>query len=74
MCPKTGALLVGGTAGQVIVFIVCETDGDHLVQSRTIDLFEQQNDQIREKFKWKGHTQLTVKDERHFEPAGYQGN
>ena len=73
MCPKTGALVVGGTAGQVMVFIVSDSDGDHLVQSRTIDLFEQQNEQIREKFKWKGHQQLTVKDERHFETAGYQG-
>lgn len=68
MCAKTGTVLIGGTAGQVIIFILSETAGDHLVPTKTIDLLEKQDDKV----KWKGHEQLDVKTERHFEEAGYQ--
>lgn len=68
MCAKSGTVLVGGTAGQCLIFILSETAGDHAVPFKTIDLLEKQEDKV----KWKGHEQLGVKNERHFEEAGYQ--
>ena len=50
MCAKTGTVLIGGTAGQSIIFILSETAGDHLVPTKTIDLLEKQDDKV----KWKG--------------------
>ena len=73
MCPKSGSVVVGGTAGQVVVFVLVDRDADHLVQAAEVDLFETQTKEQKDKFKWKGHPTLNVKDERHFETAGYQG-
>ena len=50
MCAKTGTVLIGGTAGQSIIFILSETAGDHLVPTKSIDLLEKQDDKV----KWKG--------------------
>jgi lethal(2) giant larvae protein len=68
MCSKSGTILIGGTAGQCAVFILSQTAGDHSVPTKIIDLIEKQEEQV----KWKGHQQLNVKNERHFEEAGYQ--
>ena len=69
MCARSGTILIGGTAGQCAVFILSATAGDHSVPSKTIDLLDRQAEQV----KWKGHEKLEVKNERHFEEAGYQG-
>ena len=41
ICCQTGALLVGGTAGQVIVFHLMTDSSDNKILSKTVDLVGQ---------------------------------
>uniref|UniRef100_A0A0A1XSU4 Lethal(2) giant larvae protein n=1 Tax=Zeugodacus cucurbitae TaxID=28588 RepID=A0A0A1XSU4_ZEUCU len=72
LCPKTGRLIVGGTAGQIVIanFDNGESDGAALKAS-SMNLVSD-----RDGFVWKGHDQLTVRPnllEPDAEPVGDAG-
>nr|CAB3263448.1 lethal(2) giant larvae protein homolog 1 [Phallusia mammillata] len=67
MCPTSGTLIAGGTAGQVVVFIL-STDGmETQISSNLVDILEGRTD-----FSWKGHGQLQTKENHIVMPPGYQ--
>jgi hypothetical protein len=57
-CAATETLLVGGNSGQVIVFKLGGTEGEHKVEHHIIDLVAGS-----EGFVWNGPEHLAVKDE-----------
>lgn len=72
LCPKTGRLIVGGTAGQIVIanFDNGESDSAALKVS-SMNLVSD-----RDGFVWKGHDQLTVRPnllEPDAEPVGDSG-
>ncbi|XP_067622732.1 lethal(2) giant larvae protein isoform X3 [Eurosta solidaginis] len=72
LCPKTGRLIVGGTAGQIIIanFDNNET-GRTALKVNSMNLVGD-----RDGFVWKGHDQLTVRAnllEQDAEPVGEDG-
>ncbi|XP_078482669.1 lethal(2) giant larvae protein homolog 1 [Ciona intestinalis] len=69
MCPNTGTLVAGGTAGQVVVFILSSESIESFITSSVIDLLEGRMD-----FTWKGHDKLDTKDDHILMKPGYQVN
>ena len=67
MCGETGVVMVGGTAGQVMVMQLAEeTKNDKMVVCKAEMVTE------REGFVWKGHKPLTIKTKAISQPAGLQ--
>ncbi|XP_038069031.1 LLGL scribble cell polarity complex component 2-like isoform X3 [Patiria miniata] len=58
LCPISGTLLVGGTAGQVIVLNIGTEEVEKNVESFPIQIVGEQD-----KFVWKGHESLAVKED-----------
>jgi lethal(2) giant larvae protein len=67
LCPTTGRLVVGGTAGQVIVLELSEAAAEKPVLHVKSDLVTE-----KEGFAWKGHSALDVRAGDLKMAAGYQ--
>jgi len=67
MCPLTGAIAAGGTAGQVVVFQVSQDSAEVVVPSSSVDLLQGRTD-----FTWKGHQKLELKNGHIAFQPGYQ--
>ena len=67
LCPTSGKLIVGGTAGQVVVLEVSAEASDVKLTAIKADLVTE-----KEGFAWKGHSALSVKpDEVKLEAGHY---
>uniref|UniRef100_H2ZMJ2 Lethal giant larvae homologue 2 domain-containing protein n=1 Tax=Ciona savignyi TaxID=51511 RepID=H2ZMJ2_CIOSA len=69
MCSTTGTLVAGGTAGQVVVFVLSSESIESFITSSAIDVLEGRQD-----FTWKGHDKLDTKDDHILMKPGYQVN
>lgn len=72
LCPKTGQLIVGGTAGQIVI---ADFQGDSK-EYGTLKVSSMNLVSDRDGFVWKGHDQLNVRDnliEEHASPIGEGG-
>ncbi len=67
LCPTSGRVVVGGTAGQVLVFEICKTDSEKSVPLVKADLVTE-----KEGFTWKGHSSLIAKGGDIKQSSGYQ--
>ncbi|XP_039595549.1 LLGL scribble cell polarity complex component 2 isoform X1 [Polypterus senegalus] len=67
LCKYSGYLAIAGTAGQVLVMELNDEDAQHIVGNTLADLL-----QDREGFKWKGHAQLSRREEPVHFPQGFQ--
>jgi len=67
MCPLTGVIAAGGTAGQVVVFQVSQDSAEVVVPSSSVDLLQGRTD-----FTWKGHQKLELKNGHIAFKPGYQ--
>ena len=67
MCPQTGRLFVGGTAGQVIIFDLNEGEFEGSLEVVKADLVTE-----KEGFTWKGHPPLNFQTKTLKLPSGFQ--
>lgn len=56
VCPKTGTIVIGGTAGNVIILGLNETNLQDQIKITSINLVSS-----HDSFVWKGHDQLNIK-------------
>lgn len=73
LCPKTGKLVVGGTAGQVII---ANFDGEDSSKLAALKVSSMNLVSDRDGFVWKGHDQLNVREthlDPNAEPVGDEG-
>lgn len=72
LCPKSGRLIVGGTAGQIIIaHFECDDAKRMPLQVSSMDLVSD-----RDGFVWKGHDQLNVREnllDANADPVGDDG-
>ncbi|XP_034414507.1 LLGL scribble cell polarity complex component 2 isoform X2 [Cyclopterus lumpus] len=67
LCKYSGYLAVAGTAGQILMLELNDEAAEHTVEAKVVDLLQGQ-----EGFRWKGHTQLDVREEPVLFPPGFQ--
>uniref|UniRef100_A0A7N8X7D8 LLGL scribble cell polarity complex component 2 n=1 Tax=Mastacembelus armatus TaxID=205130 RepID=A0A7N8X7D8_9TELE len=67
LCKYSGYLTVAGTAGQILVLELNDEAAEQTVEAKVVDLLQGQ-----EGFRWKGHTQLDVREEPVLFPPGFQ--
>jgi len=67
MCPLTGTIVAGGTAGQVVVMSLSMDAIETVIASTTVDVLSGRTD-----FTWKGHEQLDLKPGHVNMKPGYQ--
>eukprot|EP00057_Strongylocentrotus_purpuratus_P023932 XP_011678406.1 PREDICTED: lethal(2) giant larvae protein homolog 2 [Strongylocentrotus purpuratus] len=67
LCPQSGTLVAGGTAGQVVVMKM----GEDEEEKKTIEVV-QAKIVVDDKFVWKGHEALPVREEPFKFPRGFQ--
>uniref|UniRef100_A0A3Q2DP60 LLGL scribble cell polarity complex component 2 n=1 Tax=Cyprinodon variegatus TaxID=28743 RepID=A0A3Q2DP60_CYPVA len=67
LCKYSGYLTVAGTAGQVLMLELNDEAAEQTVEAKVMDLLQGQ-----EGFRWKGHTQLDVREEPVMFPPGFQ--
>eukprot|EP00918_Siedleckia_nematoides_P010556 GHVU01023088.1.p1 GENE.GHVU01023088.1~~GHVU01023088.1.p1 ORF type:complete len:1053 (-),score=140.01 GHVU01023088.1:1527-4685(-) len=67
LCPLSETLVLGGTAGQVIVMSLSRDQQQHEVAGVAVNVVSD-----RDNFVWKGHEALTVKGGEQTFPAGFQ--
>ncbi|XP_022084942.1 lethal(2) giant larvae protein homolog 1-like isoform X4 [Acanthaster planci] len=67
LCPVSGSLLVGGTAGQVVILNIGTEEVEKTVESFPIQIVGEQD-----KFVWKGHESLGVKEDALKFAPGFQ--
>ncbi|XP_056285013.1 LLGL scribble cell polarity complex component 2 isoform X2 [Pseudoliparis swirei] len=67
LCKYSGYLTVAGTAGQILVLELNDEAAEQTVEAKVVDLLQGQ-----EGFRWKGHTQLDVRQEPVLFPPGFQ--
>ncbi|XP_041473429.1 LLGL scribble cell polarity complex component 2-like isoform X4 [Lytechinus variegatus] len=67
LCPQSGTLVSGGTAGQVVVMKM----GDDEEEKKTVEAV-QVKIVVDDKFVWKGHEALPVREEPFKLPRGFQ--
>ncbi|KAK1906760.1 LLGL scribble cell polarity complex component 2 [Dissostichus eleginoides] len=67
LCKYSGYLTVAGTAGQILMLELNDEAAEQTVEAKVVDLLQGQ-----EGFRWKGHTQLDVREEPVLFPPGFQ--
>lgn len=67
LCKYSGYLTVAGTAGQILMLELNDEAAEQTVEAKVVDLLQGQ-----EGFRWKGHTQLDVREEPVIFPPGFQ--
>uniref|UniRef100_A0A3B3Z4Z6 Lethal giant larvae homologue 2 domain-containing protein n=1 Tax=Poecilia mexicana TaxID=48701 RepID=A0A3B3Z4Z6_9TELE len=67
LCKYSGYLTVAGTAGQILMLELNDEAAEQTVEAKIVDLLQGQ-----EGFRWKGHTQLDVREEPVLFPPGFQ--
>ncbi|XP_023805172.1 lethal(2) giant larvae protein homolog 2 isoform X1 [Oryzias latipes] len=67
LCKYSGYLTVAGTAGQIMVLELNDEAAEQTVEAQVVDLLQGQ-----EGFRWKGHTQLDVREDPVQFPPGFQ--
>ncbi|XP_037319711.2 LLGL scribble cell polarity complex component 2 isoform X1 [Pungitius pungitius] len=67
LCKYSGYLTAAGTAGQILVLELNDEAAEQKVEAKVVDLLQGQ-----EGFRWKGHTQLDVREEPVLFPPGFQ--
>ncbi len=67
LCPMSGTLLLGGTAGQVIMLTIGTEEVEKTLETYPIQIVGEQD-----KFVWKGHESLAVKEDALKFAAGFQ--
>lgn len=69
VCTTSGALLVGGTAGQVLIFHLVPDANDNKPHHKVIEVVGDPSNVT-----WKGHSALTIKSAHRYEKEGYQAH